>query len=241
MIRAVTEIESPFCIGASICAADPILCGQGRGGDVGICSGVGCGVGSCLGGNLLVDMFGTLDLICARDARFLKDHKEGDDFWLMGGGCGVCGGLILASRRENDSSAFIRVVMPDDTVPFFATNAYPTSPVIGGKGGSAVDVEALRPPDIRGFSGVGTVLFAVICVGAEVAHVTSPRRSELFLKIGVIGDRATEIGFACSSFACCNSSRNESSSDISEASGLDSTLIGSTKFRLFWFRSGDSA
>jgi hypothetical protein len=240
----VTEIESPFCIGASICAADPVFCSQDRGGDVGICSGVGvgCGVGSCLGGDFLVDKFGMLDLICARDARFLKDHKEGDDFWLMGCGCGVCGGLILASRRENDSSAFIRVVMPDDTVPFFAANAYPTSPVIGGKSGSAVDVEALRPPVIRGFSGVGTALFAAICTGAEVARVTSPRWSELFLKMGVIGDWVIEMGFACSNFACCNSSMNESSSsDTSEASGLDRTLIGSTKFLLFLFRSGDSA
>lgn len=242
-IRAVTEIESPFCIGASIGVADPLLCNQGRGGDVGICSavGVGCGVGSCPGGTLLVDVFGTLDLICASDVRFLKDHKEGDDFWPTGCGCGVCGGLPLASLREKDSRALIRVVMPDDTVPFFAAKAYPISPVVGGKGGSAVEVEALRPPTIRGLSSIDALLSAVICMGAEAARVTSPRRSELFLKIGVIGDRATDIGLACSSFACCNSSMNESSSDTSEASGLDRTLMGSTKFRRFLFRSGVSA
>jgi hypothetical protein len=242
MIRAVTEIESPFCIGASICVADPVLCSQGRGGEDGVCSGVGlgCVLGSCLGGSLLVDIFGILDLVWARDVRFLKDHRDGDDFWLMGCGCGVCGGLPLASRRENDSRAFIRVVMPDDTVPFFAANAYPASPVIGGRAGNAV--EALRPPIDRGFSGVGAVLSALICIGAEAARVTSPRRSELFLKIGVIGDRATDMGFACSSFACCNSSMKESSSsDTSETSGLDRTLIGSTKPRRFLVCSGVSA
>lgn len=82
MIRAVTEIESPFCIGASTCGAGPVLCGQGRDGEVGIFSavGVGCGVGSCFAGTLLVDVFGVLDLMCKSDVRFLNDHMEGDDF-----------------------------------------------------------------------------------------------------------------------------------------------------------------
>jgi hypothetical protein len=85
-----------------------------------------------------------LDLICVRDVRFLNDHREGVDFWLMG--CGVvCGGLGATSRRENDSRAFMRVVMPEDTVPFFAAKAYPVSPIMGGRGGRAVEVEALRP------------------------------------------------------------------------------------------------
>lgn len=237
MIRAVTEMESPFCIGASTCGADPVLCGQGRGGEVGIFSAVrvGCGVGSCFGGSLLVEVFGGLDLICARDARFLNDHMEGDDFWLMGCGGVICSGLPVTSRRENDSRAFMRVVMPEDTVPFFAAKAYPTSPGAGGRGGRAVEVETLRPLIVRGFSGVGAVLSVATWIGAETARATSLRRSELFLKMGVIGDRATDIGFASSNFACSNSSTKESSSDTSEASGLDRILIGSTRFRRFWF------
>jgi hypothetical protein len=98
---------------------------------------------------------------------------------LIGWGDGVCDGLLLTSRRENDSRAFIRVVIPDDTDPFFATNVYPESPVIGGKGGNAV--ETLRPPIDRGVSGVGAVLSVLICIGAEGVRVTSPGRSELFL------------------------------------------------------------
>jgi hypothetical protein len=109
----------------------------------------------------------------------LKDHIEGVDFWLIGWGGGVCDGLLLTSRRENDSRAFIRVVIPDDTDPFFAANAYPESPIIGGKGGNAV--ETLRPPIDRGVSGVGAVLSVLICIGAEGVRVTSPGRSELFL------------------------------------------------------------
>jgi hypothetical protein len=184
MIRAVTEIESPFCKGASSGAIDPVLCINGRGGEdrfsgAGVGVGVDCGVGSCLGGGLPVDILGRLDLICARDVRFLKDHIEGVDFWLIGWGGGVCDGLVLTSRRENDSRAFIRVVIPDDTDPFFAANAYPESPVIGGKGGNAV--EGLRPPIDRGFSGVGVVLSVLICIGVETARVTSLGRSELFL------------------------------------------------------------
>jgi hypothetical protein len=64
MIRAVTEIESPFCKGASSGAIDPVLCTNGRGGEDRF-SGVGvdCGVGSCLGGGLIVDILGRLDLI----------------------------------------------------------------------------------------------------------------------------------------------------------------------------------
>ena len=91
----------------------------------------------------------------------------------------MCVGLVLTSRRENDSRAFIRVVIPDDTDPFFAANAYPESPVIGGKGGNAV--EGLRPPVDRGFSGVSVVLSVLICIGVEAARVTSLGRSELFL------------------------------------------------------------
>jgi hypothetical protein len=65
MIRAVTEIESPFCKGASSCAIDPVLCTNGRGGEERFCFGVGvdCGVGSCLGDGLLVEILGRLDLI----------------------------------------------------------------------------------------------------------------------------------------------------------------------------------
>lgn len=129
----------------------------------------------------------------------------------------------------------MRVVMPEDTVPFFAAKAYPTSPVIGGRDGRAVEAEALRPLIGRGFSAVGAALSVVTWIGAETARVASNRRSELFLKMGVIGDRATDIGFASSNFACCNSSTNESSSDTSEASGLDRTLTNSTRFRRLWF------
>ena len=67
MIRAVTEIESPFCKGASSGAMDPVLCTNGRGGEDGFCFGVGvgvdCGVGSCLGDGLIVDILGRLALI----------------------------------------------------------------------------------------------------------------------------------------------------------------------------------
>jgi hypothetical protein len=164
MIRAVTEMESPFCKGASSGAIDPVLWTNGRGGEDGFSGagvvGVGCGVGSCLDGDLIVGILGKLDLICARDVRFLKDHIEGVDFWLIGWGGGVCDGLVLTSRRENDSRAFIRVVIPDDTDPFFAANAYPESPTTGGKSGNAV--EGLRPPIDRGFSGVGVVLSVLI-------------------------------------------------------------------------------
>jgi hypothetical protein len=105
----------------------------------------------------------------------LKDHIEGVDFWLIGLGGGLCDGLLLTSRRENDSRAFIRVVIPDDTDPFFAANAYPKSPVIGGKGGNAV--EALRRPIDRGFSRVGAALSVLIRVGVGGVRVTSPARS----------------------------------------------------------------
>lgn len=172
MILAVTEIESPFCIGASICVADPFLCSQGRVGEdsVGSGGGVGCGVGSCPGAILLVGIFGIfgkLGLLGAKDARFLKDHNEGDDFWPMGCGGDARGGLALASLRENDSRALIRVVMPDDTVPFFAANAYPESPATGGNSGSAVEV--FGPLIVRGFSKKGEVFSDLTCIEAEAA------------------------------------------------------------------------
>lgn len=67
MIRAVTEIESPFCKGASSCAVDPVLCTNGRGGEdrfrFGVGVGVDCGVSSCVSDGLLVEILGRLDLI----------------------------------------------------------------------------------------------------------------------------------------------------------------------------------